>query len=268
MTDHGEILISTKELIDNAEFNTSLETTDIIEPEQEIVLIKANKSTHLFLINEFVKSNISKRNYINPYNRNIISFSDTDLSKLNKLKREIIKSMKNIPHEIFEKMINVMKVIKEKDLQLIYFNEITNIFNILLSAIPFFESIEEIENINNIITDIENNLISSLDVFLENLNNDASVQENKKVIDYLTIPDQIKETYNFMFSELVTILEQISELNIEFENKDAILDIFKSMDHIYIYLTNHSINSEEQEIKVVCLLCVIEEKINELKSLI
>ena len=101
--------------------------------------------------------------YINTQqNRNIISFSDTDLSKLNKLKKEIIKSMKNIPHEIFEKMINVMKVIKEKDLQLIYFNEITNIFNILLSAIPFFESIEEIENINNIITDIENNLLSTL----------------------------------------------------------------------------------------------------------
>lgn len=268
MTDHGEITISTRDIIDSSEFNTSLETTDIIEPEQEIVLIKANKSTHLFLINEFVKSNISKRNYINPYNRNIISFSDTDLNILNKIKKDIIKSMKNIPHEIFEKLVNVMKVIKEKDLQLIYFNEITNIFNILLSAIPFFETIEEIDNINNIITDIENNLLTTLDVFLENLNNETSVQENKKVIDYLTIPDQIKETYDFMFSELVTILERISELNIEFENKDTILDIFKSMDHIYMYLTNNTINNEEQEVKVVCLLCIIEEKINDLKSLV
>ena len=108
--DQGILTKATTELINNSEYNTSFETMELIEENDEIIRInpKDSHSTHLIKLNEFIKINIAKNKFNNPYTRNDISFSQEHLELLLKLKKDLIKSIKNIPHELFVDFIAIL----------------------------------------------------------------------------------------------------------------------------------------------------------------
>jgi len=276
MVEKGKISNAIKNVITSAQYNTSLETMDLIEEGQEIVCIEIPTNgetpvTHLVLLKEFVRMNLGRGMFNNPYTRNNVEFSEEDTDKLNSLKKEVLKSLKKLPHDTFIKFVNVLNIAHQKKVELLYFPDIAKIFQILLGVIPFFERVDELtnsenENISNAVREIENSLDSTINTFSEELADEEKIKKNLEDIGFLTIPDFIKEQITYLFHEFVELLAGLGESSSEFTYKDEILDIFIILDNVHYFLCTEIIYNEEFEVKVLCLMCEASEKMTALKE--
>ena len=279
MNDKGSICISTNNLINSAKYNTSLETMDLIEENTEIVLIIPNGTTtnHIIDLKEFIRMNLRKGGiFKNPYTRNDVEFSEDDTKKLLEMRKQLLKTLKTLPHQIFIKFVQVLEKTEEKNVQLVYFPEIAKIFQLLLGIMPFFEQLEELvgesdENVSEMIKEVENKIDTTVTTFANELEDEEKVKQNAEYIGFLTIPDHLKETIIFLFHELVIILKKLADLNIEFNYKEEILGIFLLLDDVYYFLTNTYqeitiTNNEELDIRIACLLCKASDNVSNLIS--
>lgn len=269
--DKGFITKATQVLINKSQYNTSLETMEIINENDDIVSIEPynSESKHLVLLSEFIRMNINSREFKNPYTRNCVFFNNEDLFVIKKLKKELLQALKTVPHEIFMKFLDILFIINNNNLQIVYFSDICKIFQVLLGAIPFFETLEEIdnnENISELIKNIENQLDTTINVFKNELENEESILKMKETINFISIPNDIKDSINYMFCELLNILQTLGEEQREFDYKKDILNILIVLDDIQYILSINNIPDEEFQIKLYCILCDIYDKINSLKE--
>ena len=194
MSDKGIISLSNKELVSNAEYNTSLETMELIDENVEVIIITpANTQvSHLVLLPEFIRMNVQRGKFKNPYTRNEVEFSEEDSERLYSMRKELIKTLKTVPHEIFVKFVRALESAHENNVELIYFPEIIKIFQVLLGAIPFFEQIEETlgdnENISAMIKEVENSVSNAVNIFENDVVDEENVKKNIEYIGFLTIP--------------------------------------------------------------------------------
>lgn len=274
--DSGNIKEIAIDDLTNAEYKVSLETMEEISINKKCVIITPDKCVnyHILLLDEFIKSNLHGK-FKNPYNRNIVEFSDENLEILENLRKNFIKSLKNIPHEIFIHFLKILEKINDNNVQIFYFPDVTKIFSILLGVLPIFENLDEAlgyynDDINKIINQTQKNLESVLNTFELELSNCETINKFKHQIEFYTIPEYIKEFINNLFLELLIILNKFADTNNEFIVKDNILDIFYLLDDIHYFFTNIGdkiINNELLEEKMMLMLCKADEKVSELKNI-
>lgn len=271
--DIGKIIEATDSYIDGAEYSSSLETMEKITIDEKCILIMPYKcqSHHLILIDEFIRSNL-KGEFRNPYTRNQVGFSKEDLKIITDLRREYIKNMKNDLHEIFVQFLLLMKFIQSHELEIQYFPEISKIFNIILTALPFFEELENAfgnydNNYEILFKEIKSRVIHTIDTFRSELNEETNIERAKELISFMTIPDEIKDIIRYIFSNFLILLSDLSESKTEFEHKDALVNIFSNLDDIhYIYTSfSHLSSISNIDIKIQLILCMIQDEIEKLR---
>lgn len=274
--DSGDIKEITINDLTNAEYKVSLETMEEISVDEKCVIITPNKCNnyHIILLDEFIKSNLHGK-FKNPYSRNFVEFSCDNLEILENLRKNYIKSLKNIPHEIFIRFLSILEKINENNVQIFYFPDVTKIFSILLGVLPIFENLDEAlgyynDDINKIINQTEKNLESTLNTFELELSNVETINKFKNQIEFYTIPEYIKEFINNLFQELLIILYKFADANYEFIVKDKILDVFYLLDDIHYFFTNIGekiLSNDILEEKIMVMICKADEKVSELKTI-
>ena len=107
---------------------------------------------------------------------------------------------------------------------------------------------------------------TTINVFKNELNDENNIIKLKETIDFISIPNDIKDTINYFFSQLLIILKTLGDERREFDYKKDILNIFIILDDIQYILSINNNLDEEFEIKLYCVLCDISSKINELQE--
>jgi hypothetical protein len=273
--DKGYICNISSNELEKALYKNSFETLEEIKENEECVVIRPYhcENYHILLIDEFIKSNI-KGDYINPYNRNKIVFSDEDKIVLENKRQIYISTLKNKPHELFEKFTHILDKIKETNTEIFLFPDIAKTLNILLQILPFFENLEEAlghydQDIEKIVRELEERIQKILDELLKEVNDSNTVNKFLEKTLFMTIPIEIQNNLKFLFSDFLNIIHQLTEKKMEFSFKDQIVNIFNLMDDVHMmfcYESDVILKNENIESKIFSLLCYIDELINQLKN--
>lgn len=272
--DSGRVILVTDKDIREAEYNSSLETMETIQPEDHCVVISPHmcKHNHLILVDEFIRSNL-KGEFKNPYTRNCVEFSVDDLQLLQEKRKEFIRNIKNDLHEIFVQFLNVLKMIQEEKVEILYFSEIAKIFNVILSALPFFEELENAfgnynDNYGILYKEIKAQVVKSIETFEKDIKEEPNMQQVRELVSFMTIPDDMKEIIRYIFSNFLNLLTELSEIKAEFEYKNVLVGIFTNLDDIHCMYTTFATLSNMNPIdsKIQLILCMIEDEIEKLRA--
>jgi len=274
--DNGRVKLVTDKDIREAEYNSSLETMETIQPEERCVVIAPHmcKHNHLILVDEFIRSNL-KGEFKNPYTRNVVDFPEDDLRLLQEKRKEFIKNIKNDLHEIFVQFLEVLRMIQRESVEILYFSEIAKIFNVILSALPFFEELENAfgnynDNYGILYKEIKTQVIKSIETFEKDIKDEPNMQQIRELVSFMTIPDEMKEIIRYIFSNFLNLLTELSEIKAEFDYKNILVGIFTNLDDIHCMYTTFGTLSNMGPIdtKIQLILCMIEDEIEKLRATI
>ena len=274
--DNGRVKLVTDKDIREAEYNSSLETMETIQPEERCVVIAPHmcKHNHLILVDEFMRSNL-KGEFKNPYTRNVVDFPEDDLRLLQEKRKEFIKNIKNDLHEIFVQFLEVLRMIQRESVEILYFSEIAKIFNVILSALPFFEELENAfgnynDNYGILYKEIKTQVIKSIETFEKDIKDEPNMQQIRELVSFMTIPDEMKEIIRYIFSNFLNLLTELSEIKAEFDYKNILVGIFTNLDDIHCMYTTFGTLSNMGPIdtKIQLILCMIEDEIEKLRATI
>lgn len=271
--DSGKVTLVTDKEIREAEYNSSLETMETIQPGDRCVAIVPHlcKHRHLILADEFIRSNL-KGEFKNPYTRNVVELSEDDLQFLKEKRKEFIRNMKNDLHDIFAQFLEVLKLIQKESIEILYFSEIAKIFNVILSALPFFEELDNAlgtynENYGIMYNEIKTQVVKSIKTFETDITDEPNLQQIRELVSFMTIPDDIKEIIRYIFSNFLNLLTELSEIKAEFEYKNILLGIFTNLDDIHnMYTTFGTLSMGAIDCKIQLILCMIEDEIEKLRT--
>lgn len=269
----GKIDQVSKNILEKSEYKCSLETMEEIEMETECVIIKPDHcpSYHVILIEEFVRSNLFG-DFKNPYTRNKVEFDKNDHEKITNLRIQYIKSLKNIPHELFSRFLRILKIMKEKNVFICLFQEITRIFTILLEALPVFDRMDEAlgyydDSVHKVVKNLEKKIELTLNEFEKALDDSIFINKMMNELDFYTLPHSIKEPISYFFSTMIDLLQVFEEKRTVFEHSGSILNIFYLLDEIQnIVLTHYEkiVSNEELEEQFMALMCKADFMIGDL----
>jgi len=273
--DTGRIDILNEELLQKAQYKEDLQTMDTLEVGVEVVVIHPHESSsiHVIKVEDFIHSNLEKIDFENMYNRNRVTFSDSDIEKLIALKKEALSKVKSIPHEIFIKLLGIISEIMRHHFEMYYFSFIVRSLEQLMTILPVFENINEAygnmePQTHQMIETFYKSVNSFLDEEMTFLENPEYLEKVRLEIEFTAIPHDYQEMISDVFRQLYEFMVKISEVKLEFKyTRDIItiavkLETIKSWYHL-LGSTRLFISDE----KIIEKLFEVQSDIEKLKQL-
>ena len=274
--DSGRIDILSAEVLNIAQYKEDLQTMDPLEVGTEVVIIYPHESSsiHVIKIEDFIHSNLEKINFENMYNRNRVTFSDSDTERLVALKKEALSKVKSIPHEIFMKLLAVISEIMRHRVEMYYFSFIVKSLEQLMTVLPVFENINEAYgNMEPQTHQMIENFYKSISNFLDEehkfLEDPQHLEKVRLEMEFTPIPRDYQEMITDVFRQLYEFMLKISEVKMEFKYTRDIITIAVKLDSIkawyqVFYSTGLCTNDE----KVIEKLFEAQNDIEKLKHLL
>jgi hypothetical protein len=239
--DSGRISILTSKDKEISEYCITLEDMEEINLGSTVIIINPNgcNNLHIIEMSDFIRTNLNKDDYYNPYSRNKIQFSNDDLEEL-KIKHETeIQRIKNLPKQIYLQLIEILKLVQTNKLEIFYLPYIINILQMLMGILPLFNNLEEscgleFPQMGEMITIFEKNIENELLKIKESINEDKDKLLEHQ--EFCSIPDEMREIFVFKFHQLVDIMNKIVLTKKETEYASSILSIFEKLDKIRGYI--------------------------------
>jgi len=267
--DKGKIKNLVEEDLADAQYKEDLETMESIELGEKVVVIKpySSHAVHILKVSDFVKSNLDKLEFENPYSRKKVEFEEDDKNELQDIRKELLSKVKSIPHEIFLKLLTLIDKIFEKNVQMSYFNFIVDAINKILVVLPVFENINEAYSLEPHINEITNNfyktILEHIDKEFEYL--ETNIEDIQLKDEFLTIPYDIRDMITELFLSIFTFMKEIAEIKEEFKYTNDILEIIYRLEDVRIlYQVFYNKNGNDE--KLINSLILTSEKIAALKE--
>lgn len=236
--DKGKVKLLEDTDLTNAQYKEDLESMEIIELGEKVVVINPHHSSsqHVIKCVDFVRSNLDKLEFENPYNRNKVEFVPEDLSELVELKKQFLSQVKSIPHEIFLQLMELIQKIIDNNLQIYYFTFIVDSLEKILTVLPIFENINEAYSMEPEANRIVQFFFTATQKLLkaENdiLSDEKYIEDTLAKSDIILVPQDVREIITVVFMQLVEFMKKVSVLRLEFKYTKDILEVVYTLEKI------------------------------------
>lgn len=269
--DKGQIKLLEETDLANAQYKEDLETMEVIDLGERVVLVYPHNSSsqHVIKCVDFVRSNLDKLEFENPYNRNKVEFEADALSELVELKKYLLSQVKSIPHEIFLQLLELIQKIVDKNLQIYYFTFIVDSLEKILTVLPIFENINEAYSMEPEANRIVQFFYTATQKLLKSendlLSEEKYIEDTLSKSNVILVPQDVREIITAVFTQLVEFMKKVSVLRLEFKYTKDILDVVYTLEKITAWYKIFYIAGMDDQ-SVVSKIVVLFEHISELTS--
>ena len=243
--DSGKISILSIEDKNKSEYCITLESMEDIEIGSQVVIINPINCSglHIIELTDFIRTNMDKEEYYNPYNRNKIEFNDIDTQTLLDKKNEEKQRIHELPKQIYLQLIEILKIISDNKLEILFLPDIIDILEVLMGMLPFLSNLEEacgleFPRIANMIDSFEKQIETKLLRIKEMIVDKKDDLLNQQ--EFCPIPSNFKEILVYKFSQLVDLMNKIVLERKESVYSSRILSIFVNLDKIREYIESET----------------------------